>query len=229
MPDHREALLGEARALIYLGRHDEAIAVLDRMITLGTWYLGEAHYWRAWNRHRLKQYDAANEDVPAARSRLPMDPQLDKLAGLVALARNEIERAEREFRAAVEHLAGRGQRDCDAGYYLASTLVMQRKWAEAAPLFEAAVPCYAEDEKAARARIGEIAASDLPGARKVRMTAAKEREIAGHQAQQARAAFNAAVACANLGQLDKARPLAERAASHPDLRDPANALLARIR
>lgn len=229
VPGHREGLLGQARALSQLGRSEDAIRVLDRMVDLGTWYLGEAHYWRAWNRHRLKQFDAAHDDVLAARLRLPMDPQVDKLAGLVALARNEVEGAEREFRAAVEHLAGRGQRDCDAGYYLASTLVMQREWAEGAALFEAGVPCYTLDETAVRARMAEIAASELPPARKARLTASKQKDIVSLQAQQARAALNAAIAYVNLGAPDKARPLAERAAVSPDLAEQARVLLERIR
>lgn len=229
VPGHREALLGEAKALSYLGRSGDAVVVLDRMIQLGTWYMGEAHYWRGWNRYRLKLFDAANDDVLAARNRLPMDPQVDKLAGLVALARNEVERAEREFRAAVEHVTGRGQRDCDAGYYLASTLVMLRQWPEGASRFASAAPCYAQDETVARERVSEIAASDLPQERKARLTQAKLAQIDGLQAQQARAWFNAAVGYTNSGQPDKARPLAERAAEHPALAEQAQALLARLR
>lgn len=229
VPGHRDALLGEAKALSFLGRAQEAIAVLDRMIDLGTWYMGEAHYWRGYNRYRLREYETADEDVGAARIRLPMDPQLDKLAGLVALARNDVERAGREFRAAVEHVEGRGQRDCEAGYYLASVLVMQRQWVEGAARFDAAAPCYAKDERTARERIDAIAASDLPAARKERLTAAKYAQIEGILAQQARSWFNAAAAYVNSGQPDKARPLAERAAAHPVMAEQARALLERLR
>ncbi|MCK7494115.1 MAG: hypothetical protein MZW92_24950 [Comamonadaceae bacterium] len=63
--------------------------------------------------------------------------KVDALAGFIALARHEVERAEGEFRLAVQHYEGRGERDCDSGYYLASTLVMQRKWADAAPVLRA--------------------------------------------------------------------------------------------
>ena len=58
-------MLGEARSLSYLGRAEAAIAVLDEMERLGTWYMGDMYYWRAWNRHRLGQDDAANDDVLA--------------------------------------------------------------------------------------------------------------------------------------------------------------------
>jgi tetratricopeptide (TPR) repeat protein len=213
VPGQREAMLGEVKSLSYLGRHQDAVTILDGMERLGTWYMGEVYYWRAWNRHRLKENDAANEDVLASRSRMPMSPQVDALAGFIAIARNEVARAER---------------DCDSGYYLASALVLQRKWAEAVPFFERAEPCYALDEKAVRDRIAAIRASDLPDDRQDRLVAAKEKDILKVRLQQARSCFNAAVALANLGEVDKARPLAERAAAHPDLKDLVQPLLARL-
>jgi len=228
VPGLREAMLGEAKSLSYLGRSDEALAILDEMERLGTWFLGEMHYWRAWNRHRLRQFDVADREVLAARTYLPMDPQVDKLAGMVALALSDVPRAEREFRLAVQHFEGRNARDCDAGYYLASTLVIQKKWTEAGPIFEKAEPCYVQDEGALRRRIEEIRVSALPDERKVRLIAAKERDIVTVRLQQGRAAFNAAAAYANLGDVAKARPLAERAAAHPDLKNLVAPLLARL-
>lgn len=228
VPGVREAMLGEAKALSYLGRSDEALVILDEMERLGTWFLGEMRYWRAWNRHRLRQFDRADADIVAARKYLPMDPQVDKLTGMVALALNDVPRAEREFRLAVQHFDGRKARDCDSGYYLASTLVMQKKWAEAAPTFEKAEPCYVKDEDALEARIEEIRAADLPEERKIRLTSAKQRDILHVRLQQGRSAFNAAVAYANLGEVVKARPLAERAAAHPELKNLVEPLLARI-
>ncbi len=224
----REAMLGEVKSLSYLGRHHEAVAILDDMERLGTWYMGEVFYWRAWNRHRLGQYDAANDDVLASRSRLPMDGQVDKLAGFIALARNEVPRAESEFRAAVAHVEGRGGSDCESTYYLGSAQVMQRKWAEAAPNFEKAEPCYEGARHALAKRMEMIANSDLPDARKARLLAAKEREMAGARLQEARSSFNAAVAHFNRGEGAAARPFAERAASHPALAEQAKALLDRI-
>jgi len=229
VPGQRDAMIGEAKTLTYLDQSDEAIAVLDEMVRLGTWYLGEAHYWLGLNRLHLLQFDLANDEAIAARTFLPMDPLVDKLSGRVAVARNEIERAEREFRAAVAHFAGRQTRDCETGYYLASVLVMQSKWPEGAQRFGEAVPCYVEDEQAAHRRIAEIEAADLPAERKVRLVAAKQRGIAALQSQQARAAYNGAVAYANLGDKEKARALAARAAQHPDMADLAQKLLARLR
>ena len=53
LPEHREALLGRVKSLGFSQRHDDAIATADQMITLGTWYLGEAYYWKAWNLYSL--------------------------------------------------------------------------------------------------------------------------------------------------------------------------------
>jgi tetratricopeptide (TPR) repeat protein len=228
VPEHREALLGEAQSLSYLGRSDEALAVLDQMVRLGTWYMGEAYYWRAWNRHRLRQLEVADTDIGEARRRLPTDPQVDKLTGLIAYGRNDAERAEREFRVALEHLASRDGRDCDVGYYLGAALVAQRKWSEGATRFEAAAPCYAEDQAYFRGKIAEIEKSDLSADRKARLIAAKEQQIKTSRLQQARAWYNGAVGYANLGDKTKARPLAERALEHPGTAESARALIARL-
>jgi tetratricopeptide (TPR) repeat protein len=228
VPGQREAMLGEVKSLSALGRHEAAIIILDEMERLGTWYMGEMYYWRAWNRHHLKHYDTANDDVLASRSRMPMDGQVDKLAGFIALALNDVPRAEREFFAAVTHIEGRGGSDCDATYFLGSTRVMQRKWAEAVPNFEAAEPCYARTQQALRARIKDIRGSDLPDDRQDVLVAAREKDIAAARLQEARSCYNAAVACANLGDAAKARPFGERALLHPETRALAEQLLARL-
>ena len=55
-PAHRDALLGKAMCLSYLGRHQEAILVCNKILTLGKYYLGESHYWLAWNLNELEQW-----------------------------------------------------------------------------------------------------------------------------------------------------------------------------
>ena len=229
VPGQRDAMLGEAKTLSYLDRHQEAIAVLDEMVRLGTWFQGEAHYWLGVNRYGLRQYDATNDEVAAARRFIPMDPLVDKLAGMTALARQEIEQAEREFRTAIEHFAGRQVKDCESGYLLASVLVMQKKWTEGGQRFTEAVPCYVSSEQAAHRKIDEINASALTADRKARLVAGKEKLIAALQSLQARAAYNGAVAYANLGDKERARPLAERATQHPDMAEQAQKLLALLR
>jgi tetratricopeptide (TPR) repeat protein len=229
VPGHREALLGKAITLSYTGRHAEAIPVLDEMVRLGTWYQGEAFYWRAWNRYRLREYDTGDADVAEARKRLPMDPLVDKLTGLIAFAKNDLDRAEREFRTAIEHLEGRMTRDCDVEYYLASALVARKQWTMSAPYFQSALGCYDETEGAVRRKIAEIRQSEMGEDRKARLIASKERDITATQSQQARAAYNAAVAYMNAGDTFQCRPMAERAARHPEFANQAQALLAKLK
>lgn len=44
LPTYRDALLGKGLCLGYLGRNDDALAILGRLLELGTYYIGEAHY-----------------------------------------------------------------------------------------------------------------------------------------------------------------------------------------
>jgi len=106
--DQTDAMLGKARALSALGRPLEAIAILDRIITMGSWLVGDAYYWRAWNRYHMKQLELANDDV-AASLRLMSTARVHYLAGSIASARNQWPRAQTEFEAALTL----DQTDCD--------------------------------------------------------------------------------------------------------------------
>src|SRR5207247_10212173 len=53
VPTHRDALLGRVVTLSHLSRHDDAIAAATRIIELGSWFTGEAYYWRAWNEYHV--------------------------------------------------------------------------------------------------------------------------------------------------------------------------------
>ncbi len=224
VPGLREALLGKVKLLSYLGRTEEAIGVSNRMLELGTWYLGDAYLWRAYNRQRTKEYEAAWTDVQEAKKFLPMDGAVAKLTGLIALGRGELARAEEEFRVAIRY----SDKDSDAWFYLGSVLSTLKRWKESAESFAAAEPLYANDADALRAKIKEIAESRLGEARKAKLIAAKERQIAATVLTQARSAFSAAAGYFNIGDFARAQPLAERAGEHPDVADSAKKLLDRL-
>jgi tetratricopeptide (TPR) repeat protein len=59
VPTHRDALLGRAVTLSHLARHDEAVAAATRILELGSWFTGEAYYWRAWNEYHLARIEEA--------------------------------------------------------------------------------------------------------------------------------------------------------------------------
>ena len=65
LPRHPEALLGKVRALTYLQRHVDAIAVSDELLATGV-NPGEARYWRALNEEQLDEHDQAWEDIELA-------------------------------------------------------------------------------------------------------------------------------------------------------------------
>jgi tetratricopeptide (TPR) repeat protein len=224
IPGHREALLGQMKLLSYLGRSEDAVRVASQMIDLGTWYMGDAYYWRAWNRQRKSDWEGAWADLQEAKKYLPMDGAVAKLTGLIALGRGEPVRAHEEFRIAIRY----NDKDSDAWFYLASVLSTLKRWTESAEAFAAAEPLYAKDEEALREKIKEIAASKLGDARKARLTTAKERQVAATRLQQARSAFSAAAGYFNIGDFAKAQPLAERAVAHPELAESARKLLERL-
>ena len=68
IPDYRDAILGKGLCLGYLGRNEEAIEVLRRILELGFHYVGEAHYWTAWNLNELGRLDEAARSIEAAKT-----------------------------------------------------------------------------------------------------------------------------------------------------------------
>jgi tetratricopeptide (TPR) repeat protein len=89
---HRDALLGRVMSLSYLTRHTEAVASATRMIELGTWHIGDAYYWRAWNRYHLYALESAWADVERATGLL-VNTSVYTLAGFIAYARKELDTA----------------------------------------------------------------------------------------------------------------------------------------
>ena len=49
LPGYREAMLGKAIGLSYLGRSNDAMIILEKLIGLGFMLMGESHFWMSWN------------------------------------------------------------------------------------------------------------------------------------------------------------------------------------
>src|SRR5262249_44940902 len=88
-PTHRDALLGRVKTLSLMPRHTDAIDAATRMIDLGTWLIGDAYYWRAWNKYSLKDFDPAWDDVEQA-IKLQSKSAVYMLAGLIAYERKDL-------------------------------------------------------------------------------------------------------------------------------------------
>ena len=186
------ALLGKARALSYLKRHDEAIAVLDELLTDLRISPGEKYYWRAWNHLQKKESQPAYDDATAALKAM-RNNQVYNLAGMAAFNLNHLVEARDYFDNALQM----DRADCDSQRYLAQIDSFERSWKSAASRFSQAAACY--DGAIVRMR-GELARyeDDITGLSNS-LIETKRAEIKDAEALRANSASNAAVATKNAG------------------------------
>lgn len=220
-PVHRDALLGKAMCLSYLGKYQEAIDICNHIISLGKYYLGESHYWLAWNLNELEDWDSAWEKIEKSKYYLIGHGEVYFLAGLIAFHQNRLDVAEKNLVEAHKRDDSNG----DPAYYLGKIKNIQEDWLNAGAYFESASRRYEIKEKMIQERIEEIKNSAFAEERKkkhlARMTIL-HRKI---QLTKATSWYNAAAGFYNAGFPDKAKELAEKAASHPSLKDKAEDLL----
>jgi tetratricopeptide (TPR) repeat protein len=221
-PLYPDALLGKLRTLTYLSKSDEAIAVADELLRIGR-YPGDANYWKAYNELDLKRYDDAWRDVEAAEKML-VNSDVPKLAGIIAIDRMQLEVA----RERLELARQRNGFDCQALYYLHLVYSELRQWSQAASGAVVAAGCISSAEVGLKAEIENVRGSDIPEARKERIIAARERQIASGIRMRANCWYNGAVANYNLSKRDEAKDLAQRITDDEQLGQRARELLARL-
>ena len=137
VPIHPDALIGRTVALSNLGQHDAAIAAATILIEGARWFLGQAHYWRAWNYFALKNYPVARIEADRART-LMVNSALFVLSGLIDWRLEKRETAEGEFEEALKMDFGQ----CEAATYLGLVRNERAKPAEALAAFVQARQCY---------------------------------------------------------------------------------------
>jgi tetratricopeptide (TPR) repeat protein len=221
-PKFPDALLGKLRALTYLSRHEDAMAVADELIAISR-YPGDAHYWRAYNELSLERYDPAWLDIEAADRSL-INSEVPKLAGIIAINRHEIDVA----RQRLEISRQRNPNDCQTLYYLHLVLADQRKWPETIAGAVAASGCIDAAEAGLRAQIEQIRTSDAPEARKARQIAGREQQIASGIRMRATCWFNAAVGSYNTRKSDDARMFAAKLDGDAQYGDRARDLISQL-
>jgi tetratricopeptide (TPR) repeat protein len=221
-PMFPDALLGKVRTLTYLSRPEDAMAVADELLRIGR-YPGDAYYWKAYNEFDLQRYDDAWRDVEAA-DKLLVNADVPKLAGIIAIDRKQLDVA----RAKLELSRQRNAFDCQTLYYLHLVYADLRQWTETASGAVAAAGCISSAEAGLRAEIDRIRASEMVDARKTRLIAAREKQIASGIRMRANCWYNGAVANFNLSKKDDARQLAERVADDAQLGERARQLLDRL-
>jgi tetratricopeptide (TPR) repeat protein len=227
-PDHRDALIGRVQALSYLLRHPDGVAAATRLIDLGTWHIGDAYYWRAWNRYHLKEYDAAWADVENATKGLS-NARVYMLAGLIAYARTELETAEERFDRAYQIDSSA----CDALWMSGLVSIDRAQLATAAPKFTKAMTCFisvAASLRQNRERIEQlIARRGTPATeRETRQMDRFTRDAEGADEKSAFSAFNAAQCYARTGVRGMALNLVDVAIAHPKMEEKARALKSAI-
>lgn len=224
LPEHREALIGRVQALSYLLRHPEGVQTATRLIDLGTWHIGDAFYWRAWNRYHLKEYETAWADVENATKGVS-NSSVYMLAGLIAYARTELPTAVQRFDRAYEL----NSTACDALWMSGLVSIDQTELGTAAPKFTKAMTCFistASSLRDNRERVEQaIATRGTPAtARETRQIERLARDAANADEKSAQAAFNAAQCYARTGGKTIALNLVDVAIAHPKMEEKARAL-----
>jgi tetratricopeptide (TPR) repeat protein len=223
-PDFADALLGDAKALTYAARHGEALATLDRLLSLGRWYVGDARYWRALNEAQLAQYDDAWVDVELA-AKLNYNAEVPKLAGIIAYRRHQLDVSTAKF----EESRMRSPADCEVGFYLQVVEAELERWSPVADVAPAAATCFDDQEAELKKQIADIRTKTMPADRQARQIARREQTIGSNARMRATCWFNATVASFNLRKPEDARKYGEKVADDEQFGPRVKDLLLRLR
>jgi tetratricopeptide (TPR) repeat protein len=173
LPVHRDAMLGRTIALSRLGRYDAGLASSTRMIDLGAWYLGEAHYWRAWNEFQLQRYPGARVDADRAKT-LILNASVFVLSGLMEWNERRLPTADSELVEALKMDFGR----CDAARYLGRIRTQRNMRPEAIAAFTQAIQCYTLAITTRERLIADVEAGTATPGTKARVATGHRRAIA---------------------------------------------------
>ena len=221
-PRSADGVLGEVKALTYLGKAVEAIAATD--LLLGErWHVGDARYWRALNENQLSRYEEAWDDVEKA-AKLLINAEVPKLAGIIAYRRVQLDIALAKFIESQQ----RNPLDCETAFYHGIVLGDLRQWGLTANVLRETVSCVEAAEQDAREDIAAIRVSADPPERQARQIARREQRIAEGRRMIATSWYNTAVAYFSLANKEAARQFAEKVAADEQYGDRAREILARL-
>lgn len=227
-PTHRDALSGRMQALSYLLRYQDGIAAATRLLDLGTWHIGDAYYWRAWNRYNIKEYDTAWEDAENAIKGVS-NGRVFMLAGLIAYSRTTLPIAVERFDMAfkIDNSA------CDATWMSGLVSIDLNELAVAAPKFTRGMTCFTSSARALRQDLerteSAVAKRGTPAtAREQRNMERLKRDAENADEKSAQSAFNAAQCYARIGQKLMALSHVDAAIAHPRMKEKAEQLKAAI-
>jgi tetratricopeptide (TPR) repeat protein len=224
-PVYRDALLGKMICLSFMNRPEDAIRICSKLLDLGNYYMGEAHYWRARNLNELMRLEEAWEDVEKAKKYLIGHHEVLFLSGLIAFRQNNLDLAESNLRETLKLNGGY----CEASYYLGQIYSRQERWEESGAAFQRSALCCRNQEASLREKIKEIEESALSRERKAKQVDRKKKQLVQIRLSKATSYFNGAASLYNAENFMKARTMAEKAAEHPNFKKQAADLLERIK
>ena len=225
LPGYREAMLGKAICLSYLGRSTEAMAILEKLISLQYFLMGESHYWMARNLHEQKRIEEAAVQIEESKGRLPTNSEVFSLAGTIAFERGDLAKAEKNFQEALTY----NKANTEALSLLGALYAGKEDWGNSGAFFEKAAWATRDVEDQITARILQLEKSALSPERKNKLIQRKKSQLEKMQLTLATTFFNAAAGYANAGTKAKALDMATRAADHPALKQKAEELIATIK
>lgn len=218
-PVNRDALLGRTIVLTELRRSEEAIASATRMLELGTWYIGDARYWRAWNLYHRRDLAPAATDIAEATPLLRTSNAF-ALSGMIAFDQSRKPDAERDFTEALRL----DKDNCTADWYLGVIANESGRWTDSSRRYSSAATCYERAVESFQRDRADVPLDLAEGARAARLAELTQRiNDAGLQAAQAW--LGAAQGSARLGDRPAGIRFATRAAAHQDLRSRAEELI----
>ncbi|HEY6509856.1 MAG TPA: hypothetical protein VIY56_17660, partial [Vicinamibacterales bacterium] len=151
---------------------DEAIDTATRVIEAGQWFLGEAHYWRAWNHLQVGQLALARSDADRTRT-LMVNAAVFVLSGLIDWRLRRVDTAEAEFERALTMDFGQ----CEAAQYLGIVRADRAKLAEAIAAFVQARQCYDLSLTLRREALAKVLGGPSTGTTRDRAAQRQERAI----------------------------------------------------
>ena len=222
-PAYKEALLGKAICLSCLGRSNEAIAILEDLLTRGPALKGECLFWLALNFHELGDNERAAVEIERAKDPLPV-ARVYTLSGTIGSERGLLDAAEKDFKTAVGMDAG----ESDAFFGLGKVYAQKSVWMDSALNFMFAGYGFEYDEKDILTKIGLVEGSTMSEERKAKLLARKKFQLEKTRLTKATAYFNAAAGYYNAGVPDKALTWVRNAAAHPYFEQKAKDFIALI-
>lgn len=181
-PTHPDALLGRTQAVSRLGRYQDGIDTATRLLG-GTWFVGQAYYWRAWNYNGLKDYAAARVEADRAKT-LMVNAPVFLLSGLIDWALERRPTAEGEFLEALKLDFGQ----CEAAFYMGAVRAELRKALEGIAAMRQATQCYDLAIAVRRRGIDSIRDGRGSESAKARQIAVQQRAIAANEERKGQAA-----------------------------------------